>query len=117
MRFSGDYECGPSSRYRAHFASRPQSFVRPVVIYFNLSRPEFPRDHSFLAVRTFAPNKNDTEVAIYSAPTAKMSTALLDYLQQQPGVTFRKLYRQPSTVLAVLRRMLPHLGEKFRWGG
>jgi len=40
-----------------------------------------------------------------------MSAQLLDFLQQQPGVTFSKLYRQPSTALAVLRRMLPHLAK------
>jgi transcription initiation factor TFIIH subunit 4 len=40
-----------------------------------------------------------------------MSAQLVDFLQQQPGVTFTKLYRQPSTALAVLRRMLPHLAK------
>lgn len=39
-----------------------------------------------------------------------MSAALLDYLESQRGVAFKRLYEQPSTVLAVLRRMLPHLG-------
>jgi transcription initiation factor TFIIH subunit 4 len=42
-----------------------------------------------------------------------MSVALQDYLQQQPGVTFKKLYQQPATVLAVLRRMLPHLAKNI----
>jgi len=40
-----------------------------------------------------------------------MSSELLDYLQKQQGVIFKRLYQQPSTVLAVLRRMLPHLGQ------
>ena len=39
-----------------------------------------------------------------------MSAALLEYLEQLPGLAFKRLYEQPSTVLAVLRRMLPHLG-------
>jgi transcription initiation factor TFIIH subunit 4 len=40
-----------------------------------------------------------------------MSGALLDYLQNQPGITLKKLYKQPSAALAVLRRMLPHLAK------
>lgn len=35
----------------------------------------------------------------------------LDYLEQQPGTTFTKLYQQPSTALAIFRRMLPHLAK------
>jgi transcription initiation factor TFIIH subunit 4 len=42
-----------------------------------------------------------------------MSVALLEYLQAQPGITFRRLYQEPATVLAVLRRMMPHLGVFF----
>lgn len=34
----------------------------------------------------------------------------LDYLEQLPVQTHRKLYEQPSTVLAIFRCMLPHLG-------
>jgi transcription initiation factor TFIIH subunit 4 len=37
----------------------------------------------------------------------------LDYLEQLPVQTHRKLYEQPSTVLAVFRCMLPHLGLCF----
>jgi hypothetical protein len=44
-----------------------------------------------------------------------MSVALLEYLQAQPGVTFKRLYQEPATVLAVLRRMLSHLGVFFRY--
>lgn len=36
---------------------------------------------------------------------------LSDYLEKLPGVTFRKLYQQPSTAFAIFRRMLPHLGD------
>lgn len=43
-----------------------------------------------------------------STPSA--STAL-DYLEGLPGLTFAKLYAQPSTALAVFRRMLPHLAK------
>lgn len=39
------------------------------------------------------------------------SQRVLDYLEQQPGTTFTKLYQQPSTALAVFRRMLPHLAK------
>jgi transcription initiation factor TFIIH subunit 4 len=42
-----------------------------------------------------------------------MSAALLEYLEQLPGLAFKRLYEQPSTVLAVLRRMLPHLGTEY----
>lgn len=35
----------------------------------------------------------------------------LDYLEQLPGATHKKLYQQPSTALAVFRCMLPHLAK------
>ena len=35
----------------------------------------------------------------------------LDYLEQLPGTVHKRLYQQPSTALAVFRRMLPHLGQ------
>jgi len=34
----------------------------------------------------------------------------LEYLEGLPGTTFFKLYQQPSTALAIFRRMLPDLG-------
>ncbi|KAI9659789.1 MAG: RNA polymerase II transcription factor B 52 kDa subunit [Bathelium mastoideum] len=37
----------------------------------------------------------------------------LEYLQGLPGSLLMKLYQQPSTVLAVFRRMLPHLAKTF----
>ncbi|KJX94424.1 RNA polymerase II transcription factor B subunit 2 like protein [Zymoseptoria brevis] len=43
-----------------------------------------------------------------SSPSA---TTALDYLESLPGLTFAKLYAQPSTALAVFRRMLPHLAK------
>jgi hypothetical protein len=57
----------------------------------------------------------DTEVTLTTTAvsSAKMSAALLEYLEGLPGLAFKKLYDQPSTVLAVLRRMLPHLGTKY----
>lgn len=33
-----------------------------------------------------------------------------DYLEGLPGTVFQKLYQQPSTALAIFRRMLPDLG-------
>jgi transcription initiation factor TFIIH subunit 4 len=48
-----------------------------------------------------------------------MSTAsqrALDYLEGLPGSTFTKLYQQPSTALAVFRRMLPHLAKTIVMG-
>lgn len=39
------------------------------------------------------------------------SQRVLEYLEAQPGLIFNKLYQQPSTALAIFRRMLPHLGE------
>ncbi|KAF2444832.1 RNA polymerase II transcription factor B subunit 2 [Karstenula rhodostoma CBS 690.94] len=37
----------------------------------------------------------------------------LDYLEQLPVQTHRKLYEQPSTVLAIFRCMLPHLAKSI----
>ncbi|KAF2644899.1 RNA polymerase II transcription factor-like protein B subunit 2 [Massarina eburnea CBS 473.64] len=40
----------------------------------------------------------------------------LDYLEQLPVQTHRKLYEQPSTVLAIFRCMLPHLAKSIVMG-
>lgn len=37
-----------------------------------------------------------------------------EYLEQLPGLTFQKLYQQPSTALAIFRRMLPDLGALIK---
>jgi transcription initiation factor TFIIH subunit 4 len=42
--------------------------------------------------------------------SASSSIQALEYLQGLPLQTHRKLYEAPSTVLAVFRCMLPHLG-------
>ncbi|RAL63353.1 hypothetical protein DID88_003777 [Monilinia fructigena] len=39
------------------------------------------------------------------------SLASFEYLERLPGTTFRRLYQQPSTSLAIFRRMLPHLAK------
>jgi transcription initiation factor TFIIH subunit 4 len=39
------------------------------------------------------------------------SLASFEYLERLPGTTFRRLYQEPSTALAIFRRMLPHLGQ------
>lgn len=44
------------------------------------------------------------------------SQRALDYLEQLPGTTFTKLYQQPSTALAIFRRMLPHLAKTIVMG-
>ena len=36
----------------------------------------------------------------------------MDYLESLQGVTKNQLYKQPSTVLAVFRRMQSHLGKE-----
>ncbi|KAL1311280.1 hypothetical protein AAFC00_001466 [Neodothiora populina] len=41
------------------------------------------------------------------------SQRVLDYLEAQPGIIFNKLYQQPSTALAIFRRMLPHLAKNM----
>lgn len=41
---------------------------------------------------------------------AATSSRPFDYLESQPGTVFLKLYKQPSTALAIFRRMLPDLG-------
>lgn len=42
--------------------------------------------------------------------SASSSTQALEYLEGLHLQTHKKLYEQPSTVLAVYRCMLPHLG-------
>ncbi|KAH9826424.1 RNA polymerase II transcription factor B subunit 2 [Teratosphaeria destructans] len=39
------------------------------------------------------------------------SQRVLDYLEALPAVTSTKLFHQPSTALAIFRRMLPHLAK------
>lgn len=39
------------------------------------------------------------------------SSQALEYLEGLTGATHKRLYQQPSAVLAVFRRMLPHLGS------
>ncbi|KAL9122844.1 MAG: hypothetical protein Q9187_000601 [Circinaria calcarea] len=36
-----------------------------------------------------------------------------DYLEGLPGTVFNRLYQQPSTALAIFRRMLPHLAKSL----
>ncbi|KAI9833139.1 MAG: hypothetical protein M1819_003761 [Sarea resinae] len=36
-----------------------------------------------------------------------------EYLESLPGTVFKRLYQQPSTALAIFRRMLPHLAKSF----
>ena len=39
------------------------------------------------------------------------SSRPFEYLEGQPGTVYFKLYQQPSTALAIFRRMLPDLGS------
>ncbi|KKY17229.1 putative rna polymerase ii transcription factor b subunit 2 [Diplodia seriata] len=39
------------------------------------------------------------------------SSQALDYLEGLSGAIHKRLYQQPSAVLAVFRRMLPHLAK------
>ncbi|KAF1959842.1 putative TFIIH and nucleotide excision repair factor 3 complexes subunit [Byssothecium circinans] len=48
--------------------------------------------------------------------SASSSQQALDYLEQLPVQTHKKLYDQPSTVLAVFRCMLPHLAKSVVMG-
>ncbi|KAI1949909.1 RNA polymerase II transcription factor B 52 kDa subunit [Ophidiomyces ophidiicola] len=41
------------------------------------------------------------------------SSRSLEYLESLPGTVFLKLYQQPSTALAIFRRMLPDLAKCF----
>ncbi|KAI5291501.1 RNA polymerase II transcription factor B 52 kDa subunit [Ascosphaera aggregata] len=41
------------------------------------------------------------------------STRVLEFLEKLQGVTFMKLYREPSNTLAIFRRVLPHLAKCF----
>ncbi|KAJ5791485.1 uncharacterized protein N7518_008496 [Penicillium psychrosexuale] len=44
---------------------------------------------------------------------ASATSRPLEYLEGLPGTTFYKLYQQPSTALAIFRRMLPDLAKCF----
>ncbi|KAI1380541.1 transcription factor Tfb2 [Hypoxylon crocopeplum] len=44
------------------------------------------------------------------------TSSLTQYLEHLPGTTFRKLYQQPSTALAIYRRMLPQMAKIFVMG-
>lgn len=55
----------------------------------------------------------DIHSAIMSSTASQRA---LDYLEGLPGTTFTKLYQQPSTALAVFRRMLPHLAKTIVMG-
>ncbi|EPE07198.1 rna polymerase ii transcription factor b subunit 2 [Ophiostoma piceae UAMH 11346] len=48
-----------------------------------------------------------------AAGSGSPSLTLSDYLEKQPGTSFRRLYQQPSTTLAIFRRMLPALAKAF----
>ncbi|KAL8656229.1 MAG: hypothetical protein Q9210_000379 [Variospora velana] len=41
------------------------------------------------------------------------SVRSFEYLESLPGTVFNRLYKQPSTALAIFRRMLPHLAKSF----
>ncbi|KAL9012850.1 MAG: hypothetical protein Q9173_002419 [Seirophora scorigena] len=41
------------------------------------------------------------------------SVRSFEYLESLPGTVFHRLYKQPSTALAIFRRMLPHLAKSF----
>ncbi|KAI9683085.1 MAG: RNA polymerase II transcription factor B 52 kDa subunit [Trizodia sp. TS-e1964] len=41
------------------------------------------------------------------------SVRSFEYLESLPGTVFTRLYQQPSTALAIFRRMLPHLAKSF----
>ncbi|EER42767.1 TFIIH basal transcription factor complex p52 subunit [Histoplasma capsulatum H143] len=44
---------------------------------------------------------------------AASSSRSMEYLESLPGTVFRRLYQQPSTALAIFRRMLPYLAKCF----
>ena len=48
--------------------------------------------------------------AVFRVNMAASTSRPLEYLEGLPGTTFFKLYQQPSTALAIFRRMLPDLG-------
>lgn len=80
------------SRFRLYI--RLRHFTKPWLHYTHL--------HHIACARKGA-------VEINMSSTA--SQRALDYLEQLPGTTFTKLYQQPSTALAIFRRMLPHLAK------
>lgn len=43
---------------------------------------------------------------------ATSSLRSFEYLEGLPGTTFNRLYKQPSTALAIFRRMLTHMGMR-----
>lgn len=66
-----------------------------------------------LPVTHFSPAARDARAAPTTAMSSTASQRALDYLEQLPGTTFTKLYQQPSTALAIFRRMLPHLAKNL----
>jgi hypothetical protein len=61
-----------------------------------------PRNSLFTELQRRQVSRVTTMAASTSRP--------LEYLESLPGMTFNKLYQQPSTALAIFRRMLPDLG-------
>lgn len=55
------------------------------------------------------PERQRLQVSQVTTMAASTSRPL-EYLEGLPGMTFNKLYQQPSTALAIFRRMLPDLG-------
>ncbi|OKO99176.1 hypothetical protein PENSUB_8563 [Penicillium subrubescens] len=60
-----------------------------------------PRNSLFTELQRRQVSRVTTMAASTSRP--------LEYLESLPGMTFNKLYQQPSTALAIFRRMLPDL--------
>ena len=58
------------------------------------------------ALFLFLPSGKIVEIATIMASSSLRS---FEYLESLPGLTLNKLYAQPSTVLAVFRRMLTHM--------
>lgn len=50
------------------------------------------------------------DLRVFQLTMASATSRPLEYLEGLPGTTFYKLYQQPSTALAIFRRMLPDLG-------
>lgn len=79
------------------------------------SMKSFPSPPSLLQ-QPLSPSHHAAAVTPADKMAAAPSSRPFEYLESLPGTVFFKLYQQPSTALAIFRRMLPDLGAWFARG-
>jgi transcription initiation factor TFIIH subunit 4 len=95
------------------------NFLAYIQLHFRHSKHALKRSAQLPAraqnyyIPTINRHLDSIQTAIMSSTASQRA---LDYLEGLPGTTFTKLYQQPSTALAVFRRMLPHLAKTIVMG-